>query len=181
MASRASSFFPNRCQLWHLYWTKLKEHIELLKLKHLLTEQHQTLNKWNRNGSTALGRPVIITEGLNQFYGTPTFTLIFRCGLHNLVDCQARMEGISSLMCRHGQQFKSTKRLWRSKDEDSTITTRWDTEIPETSTTGTPEHEKSTSWTPMGQEPNKCPAQPSKYLALCWGCHSLNPDPLACN
>ena len=67
------------------------------KIEHLILEQHRTWNKWNRNESTALGRPVItrgrgVVGGLNRFYGAPTFTLIFRRGLLNLIGCSARTE-----------------------------------------------------------------------------------------
>ena len=46
----------------------------------------------NCNESTALGRPVIIPGGLSRYNGAPTFTLIFRRGLHNLFGCSACIE-----------------------------------------------------------------------------------------
>ena len=62
--------------------------------------EHKT--KKNYKETIVLGRQAIITgcgvrRGLNRFYGASSFTLMFRCGLHNLVCCSARLE-VSSLI-----------------------------------------------------------------------------------
>ncbi|MEW8687499.1 MAG: hypothetical protein AB2556_16925, partial [Candidatus Thiodiazotropha sp.] len=60
-----------------------------------------------RNESTALGRSVTITGGLNRFYGAPTFTLISRCDLQPeciLMDMPEEDKNMLTFSNHHKQQ-----------------------------------------------------------------------------
>ena len=128
-------------------------------------------NKWNRNESTALGRPVTITGGFNPVLRAlnlhPHLPLRFTqfswlFGSHG---------GLLAHQCVITAQLKSMKRPPWSKDENSTVTTRWDTwrSMSVSNTTETPEQKKTTSWTSMGQETDKCPAPTNQIFSFMLG------------
>ena len=130
----------------------------------------------HKTNETAFGRPAIIIGlgvggvgggegegGFYRFYGMPTFTLIFRRGLHDLVGCFARME-LSYLI---NVSSRATIKIKIQRLE-----TLWDP-WGVSNTTETLEQKKITSWTPIGQETDKCLAPINQIVSFVLGLHSF--------
>ena len=128
----------------------------------LLAPRHRETNETATKVPPCAGQKQAWGGGLNRFDRNLTFPLIFRRGLHNLVGCSApkaiNMSSREQLKyC--GEARIMTRQLQR-------------VEIPGdpwgvSNTTETLEQKKTTSWTPMGQETDKCPKLPRK-------CHNHN-------